>query len=282
MTKNGIRGTLLSLVLLIAPGTARGQMLGTSARQMPKGSLKILVFYQGVQGQAVDFSVRGGAGCSTANNISFACADSGEVEAEGSGGAGMVKLVYQPWESFQYYAAVGAGDYTLRVPSATLTNVLTGDNPGLTWAAGLKAVLHPDTIVTPALAVDASVSRSRYYFNRRFPGGTPGQSNNVSQRLDLWQYQVAFEASHLFTIVEKSELLALKDGVKLEPYGGLKWLRTQADLKDLADGSHAGGQHDAVSPFLGLRIPVYDHEGLFAEASFVGGTQYAAGLEIRF
>ena len=56
----------------------------------------------------------------------------------------------------------------------------------------------------------------------------------------------------------------------------------QADLNDLQAGSRAGGQQDAISPFVGVRLPLYGHEGLFAEASFVHGTQYAGGLEIRF
>jgi len=256
---------------------------------MPKGSLKILAYYQGAQEQAVNFNIVAPAVCGTqAGGVSFACGQGGDVEAEGRGGAGMIKVLFQPWDSLQYYAAFGVGDYSLSVPSSTITNTLTGDNPGTILTAGVKAVLFPDTVVTPAIAVDGSVSRSRYWFNRRFPGG--GAPGNIDQRLDLTQYQVAIEASHMFTIKdadektdEKADLVAWRGaGLKLEPYGGVKWSRIQSDLKDLTDGGHAGGQADAVSPFVGLRVPIYQHEGLFAEASFVGGYQYAAGLEIRF
>ena len=62
----------------------------------------------------------------------------------------------------------------------------------------------------------------------------------------------------------------------------MKWTRVQADLKDLGDGSHAGGQTDMVTPFLGFAVPVEEHEAFFAEASFVGGYHYGGGLELRF
>jgi hypothetical protein len=261
-------------------GPARAQLLGTTARQLPKGSLKLLAYYQGVQDQSLKFNIigtRGGQG--------------EDVDVKGDGGAAMLKLVYQPRESLQYYAAFGLGDYSLSVPSVTLSNLLQGDRPGHILTFGAKAVLYPDTQVTPAIAIDASLSRSRYYFNRRFPGGTPGVSGNINQRLDLMQYQVAVEASKIFTIKDADEkadeqagpaILLRHSGFKIEPYGGMKWARIQSDLKDLVDGDHSGGGQNSVSPFLGLRIPFQQNEGFFAEASFVDGYQYGAGLEFRF
>jgi len=255
--------------------------------------LKILAYYQGVQDQTVKFNVGTGGSCTSANGVNFLCNQNGNVDAKGAGGAGMVKVIYQPWENIQYYAAFGMGDYSLAVPSATINNTLTGDNPGTIMTAGLKAVIYPDTMVTPAIAVDLSVSNSRYAFNRSY--ASDGSSyNNIDQRLNLMQYQVAVEASHVFTLrdadaasdekeAEKAGLAALSgQGFKIEPYGGLKWVRIQSDLKDLNDGTHSGGQQDTVTPFLGLRIPVSKNEGLFAEAQFVDGYAYAAGLDLRF
>lgn len=257
---------------LLAP-RAGAQLLATSARQQSGGSLRFLAHYQGVSGQTLNFSVNDSGSCSSQNGVSFPCGQAGDYEAEGSGSGGIVRLIWQPGERFQYYATYGVGDYSLKVPSATVTNVLTGDRLGQTFGAGLKASIVPDTVVTPAIALDVSAARSQYDFNRRFPGGTPGANNNISQRLTLMTYQVAVESSHLFTI---------SDSWKLEPYGGLKWVRVQADLKDLTDGSHAGGKQDTATPFLGLRVPAGEKEAFFAEASFVGGLQYGAGLEIRF
>lgn len=259
--------------LALAASPASAQLLASSARQSTSGSLKLSAYYQGAKDQSLVFSVNGAGTCSAPGGATFSCGQNGDVEAEGSGGAGIIKLTWQPWERFQYYAHFGVGDYSVRVPSATITNLLTGDKRGQLYGVGVKASVVPDTIVTPAIAIDASVTRSTYDLNRRFPGGTPGQNNNISQRLELMTYQVAVESSHLFS---------LEDKFKLEPYGGMKWTRVQADLKDLVDGSHAGGKKDVVSPFLGLRIPLGENEALFAEGSFLGGTHYGAGLELRF
>ncbi len=250
--------------------------MGTTARQASSGSLKFLAYYQGVDDQSVNFSIAGSGSCTAAppnGTVAFACGESGDIESKGSGGAGLIKLVWQPWERFQYYAQFGKGSYTLSVPSTTVTNVLSGDNYGLIYGAGVKASIVPDTLVTPAIAFDLSLTRSNYNFNRRFPGGTPGASGDINQRLVLMTYQFAVESSHLFVLDEHW---------KLEPYGGIKWTRVEADLKDLVDGSHAGGKQDTVSPFLGLRVPIEDHEAFFAEASFVNGYHYGGGFELRF
>lgn len=235
--------------------------------------MKLLAYYQGVQDQTLNFTTNDSGNCKTPGGVSFSCGQSGTTAAKGNGGAGMLKLIWQPWERFQYYATYGVGSYSLSAPSATVTNVLTGDSVGQIFGAGMKASIVPDTVVTPAIALDVSMTESLYNFNRRFPGGTPGADNNIDQRLTLMTYSVAVETSHLFVVDESW---------KLEPYGGIKWTRVQTDLKDLGDGSHAGGQTDTVTPFLGLRVPVEDHEAFFAEASFVDGYHYGGGLELRF
>lgn len=284
-------GAVSFAALFLFSGPAGAVPLGTTARQLPKGSLKLLAYYQGVQDQTLNFNIISSQGCATPNGVAFNCGQGGDFEIEGQGGAGMLKLVYQPHENLQYYGAVGAGNYSLSVPSATISNVVTGDRPGFLYQAGVKAVLLPDTEVSPAVALDLSVARAQYTFNRRHPGGTPGADNRINQRLHLTTYQVAVQASHVFNLIDADEKVDAKEfstpfrkgaGFKLEPYGGVKWYRTIADLKDMADGSHAGGKKDTATPFLGLRLPLFQSEGLFAEASFIDGYQYAAGLEVRF
>lgn len=264
---------IVALALACSASSAGAQLLAATARQSSSGSLKFLAYYQGVQDQTLNFSINDSGTCSTQNGLPFACGQSGNIEAKGAGGAGMMKIVWQPWERFQYYATFGAGDYSMSVPSTTVANVYTGDNTGRIYGAGLKASIVPDTIVTPAIALDLSVSRSLYNFNRRSPSGNAGASENITQRLELMTYQFAVETSHLFTLDEHW---------KLEPYGGVKWTRVQAQLKNLVDGSLAGGKQDTVTPFLGLRVPIEEHEAFFAEASFVDGYHYGAGLELRF
>jgi len=270
-----VRRAILSVVLAFAALPAAAQISGLTARQSSKGSLKFLAYYQGVADQNLNFSIDGSRVCSAAppsGGVTFPCNSSGDIEAEGSGGAGMFKIAWQAAERFQLYTHVGTGDYSIKVPSTTVGNTISGDKLGILYGAGLKASIVPDTIVNPAIALDLSITRSHYNFNRITPGGTPGINNGFSSRLTLMTYQVAVETSHLFTIDENW---------KLEPYGGVKWTRVQADLKD-ADGVHAGGQKDTGTPFLGLRVPAEDRIAFFGEASFVDGLHYGGGLELRF
>lgn len=266
----------LVLAALLSAVEAFAQIEGTNARQSSSGSLKFLAYYQGVSDQSVNFKIAGSAGCAAAppsGAVTFACGQAGEIETAGNGGAGMLKLQWQAAERLALYATVGTGDYSLTVPSTTVTNKLTGDKLGVIYGAGLKASIVPDTIVNPAIALDLSITRSHYNFNRISPGGTAGINNGYSQSLELMTYQVAIETAHRFDIDETW---------KVEPYGGLKWTRVQADLKDLASGSHAGGQQDTGSPFIGVRVPAEDRFAFFAEAAFVNGTHYGGGLELRF
>ena len=257
---------------------ADAQILASTARQSSSGSLKILAYYEGVSDQSLNFSLNGSGSCATPTGVSFACGQSGNVEAKGNGGAGILKLVWQPWERFQYYALYGVGEYSLSAPSSTVTNSLTGDSRGQIYGLGVKASIVPDTLVAmdgfiaPAIALDVSMTRSVYNFNRVAPADS-SRNGSIDQRLELMTYQFALESSHVFSVDEQ---------IKLEPYGGVKWVRVQSDLKDLGDGSHAGGQTDTVTPFIGLRLPAGDHEAFFAEASFIDGYHYGAGLDLRF
>lgn len=261
-------------VLFVSAASAGAQALGESARQLAPGSLKFTLYYQGTRSQDLNFSLNSGGTCGAGGtfNPGFPCASSGNVPASLEGGAVLLRATYQPWDSLQYHASVGVGEAVVRVASAAVSNVLTSDRPGALCAVGVKAVLLPDTIVSPAVALDAGVSWQRHAFNELRPAAGAGQGQ-VRQRLDLYQYQVAMQTSHRFGFSN------LRWSV--EPYGGVKWLRAHAYLKDLQGGGRIGGMKDTVTPFVGLILPIYEHEALFSEASFVGGVQYAVGLQIR-
>ena len=260
-------GALLSLGALFVAVSSSAQDLGTTARQLSPGSLKFLVYYQGINEQKLNFSPRGTTGCVDKAGNSFGCSQTGDVGGLGFGGAAIAKLLYQPWDGLQYYVFGGAGKYDLKLPAQRLT----GDNPGTIFGAGVKAVVMPDTVVQPGIAVDASVSDSRYAYNRISPGA-PAVSNQINDLLVLWQYQVAVEMSHLFEL----------QGYKVEPYGGVKWSRIQSDLNDRQAGNNTGGAQEDAVPFVGLRVPVYDHEGIFVEGAFNQGEVIAGGLDMRF
>lgn len=268
--------TALSAVIFFAV-KAGAEPIAASARQSAARSLKFAGYYRGTQAEDLTFAVGGSGACSPANVAIlpapvFACGSTGETAAEGSGQAAVLKVSYQPFDNVQYYATLGTGRYSLSVASVSATTSLTGDKPGWIYGAGLRGLLFPDTIASAALAVDASVTAERYWFNRSQPQVTPA-AVNVKDRLDLLRLQLAIEASRRFDL----------DGRwKAEPYGGLKWVRTQAWLKDLDTGDRFGGIEDAVRPFLGISLPFSDNENLFGEVSFVKGIEYAAGLAVRF
>lgn len=281
-------GCLLSAILLSVSDSS-SQTVANTARQLDAGAWKAVFFYQGTQDQHLNFAVGDAGNCVAAGSsgATFPCTGSTDVEGRGNGSAGVFKLLVQPYDKLQYYISAGAGSYNLSVPSGGVVKTLTGDTLGGLYGAGVRAIIVPEIAVRlgrspsqgteevrlmrPAVAVDASGGWQRYHYNRSSPAATEAEAN-VDQRLDLWQLQVAVEAS---------QSIVLSD-LTLEPYGGVKWFRNRTDLKDLRSGGHTGGVLDTVTPFAGLNVPVGKMEGLFAEVAFINGIQYGAGLNIRF
>ncbi|MBI4055658.1 MAG: hypothetical protein HY402_05975 [Elusimicrobia bacterium] len=260
----GIFGVLVFSAALVQRVGATELM--SSARQIGEGSLRLVFYHSRVFDQELEWEVTGTDQIQGPNGTSFFSETNSALPLEGEGENSALKLIAQPWENLQYYAVVGAGNYSVDVPSVAVTNTLTGQRVGWTWGFGSKAVVVPETPVTPAVAVDASFLRSSYLMNRLRLGA--GGSESVHQRLTLDQYQVSLQLSRRFG--------------RLEPYGGVQWSRVRSTLKDLDDGERVGGGRDGVSPFLGLRLGLYSHEAFVLEASFVEATRISAGLEWRF
>ena len=265
----------LSAVIFFV-GKSHAEPLGASARQLPARSLKLTGYYRGEQGRDLTFFVEGAGACKTAPGVlaqvPFTCDSTGQVPAEGSGQAAIGRLAWQPYDNVQYYLTLGTGRYSLHVASLTSVTSLTGDMPGWIYGFGTRANIFPESIASTAIAIDASATWEKYSFNRSAPQPT-APLTNVNERLDLMRLQLAVEASRRFEF----------DGRwKVEPYGGLKWLRTQAWLKDLVSGDRFGGQDDMVSPFVGVNLPWSENESLWGEASFVKGFEYATGLAVKF
>ena len=101
---------MVAIGLASAVTAGNAQILGTSARQASSGSLKFLAYYQGVQDQTLRFTVNDSGTCSASNGVTFSCGQSGDIDAKGSGGSAAIKVVWQPWERFQYYGMFCAGE----------------------------------------------------------------------------------------------------------------------------------------------------------------------------
>jgi len=265
-------GAALSGALFFSASPLFAQILAQTARQGTPGSWQISVYYQGVSDQDLSFNLSGGSSvCQGKGGLAtFACGQSGALSVHGNGDAGLIKAVYQPWGGFQYSAAVGAGYYSLSVPSTGATQNYSGSGAGPVFSLGVQDVIFPDTIVTPAVAINAGFSGAMYPLDQM--NDSAGNVSAVNDTLTLLEYQLGVEVSHVFPL----------DGWKVEPYGGIRWYRVDADLKDATVGSHSGGFRDTLAPVVGLRIPTADHEGLFAEAAYVEGFQYGGGLSLRF
>jgi len=268
--KGILKQGVISLVgLLLSGAPASGAVLGTSARQMGSGEIETVLFYQGVSKQDLLFSVGGSGACQgnapSGPNPTFACGSTGDFEGEGSGEALISKIVFQPYENLQYFIWAGAGKYAVDIGTFTLA----GDNPGFLGGIGVRGVVMPDTIVSPAVAVEFGLSWQRYEFDR-----IEGSLSGDRSRLDMAQVQMSVEGSHRFKLSDER--------LSLEPYGGVKWLRTRLWHKDFTTGDRTGGRKDTVHPFVGMRLPIFKKEAFFVEASFVNGMEYAAGLSVRF
>lgn len=266
MKNSLLRGVVTLSAVLLFSNDALAQVLGTSARQMAKGTLETTLFYQGTAKQHLNFEVTDGGTCSSNNTLSlpapnFTCGSTQDIEGRGTGEAMVAKFHYKPAESgFSIYATAGVGDYSVKVGSVSVFNGSLEDQAGFLASFGTKALILPDTIVSPAVGLDMSVGLQRY-----FGGG---------KRFDMFQVQIALEASHRFDFDDTQ--------FKIEPYGGVKWLRNQVYLKDLATQSRVGGRQNTITPFLGFKVPVFDKDAIFAEISMVEGVQYASGLMVRF
>lgn len=262
------RGACSLALAFFFSGVAGAQTLATSARQLEPGTWKLIPYFQGTKGQDLKFTPSG-SGCTTialagGKTTCLSTSTSGDIKAHASGGMGMVKLLVQPWDAVQYYVAGGLGGMSLDIPGGA---PLGTQQTGFAVIGGARAVIIPDTVVGPGVAFDASYGLQRQRF------GELG-SSSVDESLDMRQIQLAVEASHRFDISDPK--------TALEPYGGVKWLRTQSQLFDNQGGGRVGGIQDTYTPFAGLLVSVYEHESLFAEAAFVDGVQYAAGAHIRF
>ena len=237
------------------------------ARQAGEGSVRLTAFVAGVSDEGLLFHANGTGSASTSTTGTLFSSQSGsDVDAQGGGSQLFFKLSAQPFEGFEYSLIGGLGHYGVKVPSASATSDLTGDRVGTTVGAGIRWTMVPDTLVTPAAALDVSALHSQFSLTRLDVPGAGGQ--NVDERLTLDRLQAA--------------LVLSKRWGSWEPYGGVKWLRTFAKLKDLSTSETAGGTKDATIPFLGARFKAFERESLVAEAAFTNGFQVGGGVEIKF
>src|SRR6185295_12017014 len=196
------QGWLVFLFLAVFSVDASAQTLIGTARQNEAGSWRVTPFLRDVRGQRLAFNVPAGAG--TSNSVP------GTID----GSWGGLKLGWQHGDDVEYFLQAGGGHYALDTASSTLTNHLTGERVGWELAAGLKALIVPETPVTPAMSLAVTAGRSTSEFNALRQSGV---RSDAAQRLTVDRMEAALLGSKRFS--------------RVEPYAGMVWSEVRGKLK---------------------------------------------------
>lgn len=188
------------------------------------------------------------------------------LESNGTKNAVAAKLVVNPYSGLYYWLKAGSGSYELEVPSVTVKNTYSTLNNGLNVGAGIRKVLFPDTLFTPAIALDFGITYDMYAMDVLKQGGAPHQK--IATKLELTELQAAVTVSKIIK--------------RFEPYGGMKIFRTYMKLSDRDSLDSVNGVKDNAGIFLGAKYRFYPHEALALEGSFIGETSYTVSWNIEF
>lgn len=201
------------------------------------------------------------------NNSSYFSEVTNDFKCNGNANSVLVKAVINPVdEGFYYWLKAGSGSYDLEIPSASVRNKLSGRNLGTIVGLGMRSQLFPDTIVTPALAIEMGGSYSVYDLDVFKSGSDPNQS--IANRFEVFEAQIS--------------CLISKKIRKFEPFGGLKIARTFNQLRQLNSQGSVSGAKDNAGVFAGARYYVHSNETVVIEGGFVGETSLTIGWNINF
>lgn len=245
------------------------------ATQLGQKKFHAEVYYRQVLKQKLNLDVSS-TGNIQVKGSTFSASSTSELESEGSGNAMMGRISFQPFETpIQYYLVGGVGQYDLKVPSGSYSNKYGTDNPGYIIGGGIRYTVVPFTIVSPAVSLDLSATHSRYSLTN-FVSGDGKTVGDTSQLFTSLEIQGALTISKKF-------LFDLGDNkASIDPYVGVKVVRTRTSLDDNSTGSHISGTRTDVSPFFGLKFKPFPYEGLVLEGSVLSELSYSVGLTFGF
>jgi hypothetical protein len=234
------------------------------AAQIERGRCDVTVSYT-VTDQKIILSP-GGREQIAVGGASFFSTVSSDLEGNGTRKGVAAKLMVNPHDGLYYWLTAGSGPYELQVPSTTVTNTYSTRDNGMFVGGGVRKVLFPDTLFTPALAVEAGIRYDSYALDRLKQGS--GTTQRIGAKLELTEIQAALLMSKAFR--------------RFEPYGGLKIFRTYAQISDRETLQSVSGIKDNAGLFLGVRCKLYPREYVSLEAGFAGETSISAGLNVEF
>lgn len=235
------------------------------ASQLEKGSPVFSLIYGNIS-EKLNFTVNSRDEIIVGNN-SYLSSGSNDLESNGNSNSFCAKIAFNPNNGLYYWLKAGTGSYDLEITSSEgSTNKLTGQDKGFLCGFGARKLLFPDTIVTPAVAIDLGMDYSTYGIDSLGNGNSAPVL--ISDKLEIVEYQ--------------ADVVVSKKIKYIEPYGGIKIYRKIATLTNKADIANVSGTRDDAGLFAGVKIEYYQHEALIIEGSLGTDTSISAGLNIGF
>ncbi|MBU2567833.1 MAG: hypothetical protein KJ967_03540 [Elusimicrobia bacterium] len=237
-------------------GTFASETMDT-ARQIEKGKARV-VFYNSSFKNSPVLKVRGTGNVRITQGYEYATDYETEVNCSGYGNQTVLKVSYNPFEGLIWWGKIGSADYRLDVPSTSyISTSLVSSSPGLMSGIGARYLIFPETVVTPALGADFSLTLSEIRFDRAY-----------QLRFETAEGQIAFIISKTMSV--------------FEPYGGIKVYRSYSKITDTQTFESTSGYKDNVNLFGGVRVKLYRYEWLIVEGNFIGETGISAGVGLGF
>jgi hypothetical protein len=181
------------------------------------------------------------------------------------------KLTVKVLGGWHVYAKGGKFSPELKLQTGSQDKFENKDNyQGSFIGGGVKWVMFPDTIVTPAVALDLGVTKSSSDLNK--VNGVPVLSQNWD--INALEYQGAVSIS--------------KKLLMFDPYGGVKFFKTAVDWRTTVDEAgnlvdkKISGDANGVAPYIGLSWSILPFVALTAEGSFGAEQSFAGGLTVGF
>jgi hypothetical protein len=202
----------------------------------------------------------------SSGNSTIFSAQNTDVTLEQESESAVVAVKFRPKNGLTYRVKAGQiQSFDLEFSSGSHTNKLEATDGGLVWGLGAEWSVSPGSIVSPAITLDGSWTRTSVDLDRF---QSPGVVSATQNRFEQDELQLALNLSRRWK--------------QLEPFGGLKVSRLISRLRDDGTKESLRGYHDGWAPFLGLQWEFFDGESLLIEASFVDDESISAGLNLKF
>lgn len=232
------------------------------SRQLGKATIAMAWF----QSQR-DFTLStGGSARISVGPLSYVSASSNDFVIKTSNTGALARVIFQPYDDLMYWVSGNSTSYEIEVPSSSHKNLLRSQDPGWCMSMGLRRLLMPDTIVTPAISVEAGISHSRTPVSVFYGGSSARQV--IDNVFSVTEYHIGLGISKKYKV--------------FEPYGAMSVVRAHAVMRDKAAAVEVGGYRDSANAIAGIRVYPYSHESIICEASFIGESSFSLGWNIEF